>query len=491
MLAKYTICTNKELLASLGTNTANGDERCLDLADDFDAFRVAAIDERAHQEATMDMIYGAMYLIHREYVRTWLTSRVVIPDAKHVCTGRCETEEVSASTYAVPGYRERLHVCVDGTRCAAPACLHLQKTGRIEHQLFVCVSTSTVHICTPDRCTAVSIDCGSSRTCPISNIVLGEGTKLFSAGWVEDEWRTSLSAPKYVDRVPDAPSDPATLSKRLAKHGARATGTSLRGNQRRRGGGNAPSGLTATQTAKDARAAKPVHSSKNPPLQELFEILRTTDPLKVAQTRLSELVDALEQVATDSITRLLPGSVVQTQVEARRAHACVATMLSAVEKYTRKCTNDECAVSTSMLNSIYANSVEWASNARAAMSLRIDRNKAATIARGYAIDVVKFLVTLYTLTDFHSRDIAYMDYVCAVMYMQKRQFRVSDVVIFQENELMVLLPQASQLTAYGYRKSSFTHAKTAVQFAVDIAITNGIDPSRLVYPVSPFDKIYI
>jgi hypothetical protein len=127
---------------------------------------------------------------YTQYVQ-WKTSRhsttIVIPgDGTHVCSARCHLSVVDFSVYRMQTDRTRVHVCLRGSRCSAPASYHEYRLYDVEGCLFVCDQSDVVHICTPQHCDAGRVVSESFSTCCLTGKVLETDTDILSHGWIED-----------------------------------------------------------------------------------------------------------------------------------------------------------------------------------------------------------------------------------------------------------------------------------------------------------------
>ena len=114
----------------------------------------------------------------------------------------------------------------------------------------------------------------------------------------------------------------------------------------------------------------------------------------------------------------------------------------------------------------------------------MDPERAEGVAVGYSSAVVAYIATLVENTPLASSDITLPDLVCALVYMLKEPFSIDGVTIITADPLLAhYLPPASHLSDFGYKKTSFTQAKTAVRCAIAQAIrTKQAPPTALSFP---------
>lgn len=398
-----------------------------------------------------------------------LSSNVVICDSgTHTCNETCSLLQVEFSVHQVAGAPNRVHVCLGVTNCTAPASCHAKTSEVVTGCLFVCSTSNVCHICTAEECTAERVTKDSYSCCVLTGKVLTRDAKILSNGWIEDEWRSGLACPSYDERcaspVPPLAPDPAVSP---------VPNTRRRSAQYRHLPGSA-------LVSEWWRSIHNVCTAR---------VDAVSPPGLAADEKQKWVVTELRAVAAASIRKLLPGSATHQEVKAFVQTRETARFTRAVEKYIRNRQLRNLPLCMQVLTQILATVTE--SKPRRLRQIELDESKACAISQGYAEAVVRFLHKLLHKTEFVRSEISFDDFVCATMYLQTTNFRVGNVSIFKPDPFLSLLPVASHLDAYGYKKSAFTNAKGAVQSAIFEALESGIDAGLLTFPTSSFSDLYL
>ena len=136
--------------------------------DCYDAFEIVRQEKQTENKILMDMIHGRMFSVYRDYMRQCVKQHIVVTnDGGHVCTARCELVELFGRVYAIPGSKNRVHVCIKNVPCDAPPQMHqtlLKEVNGIQCTFaqqakectFVLPKRATQSECTPRTTFAVS-----------------------------------------------------------------------------------------------------------------------------------------------------------------------------------------------------------------------------------------------------------------------------------------------------------------------------------------------
>lgn len=423
--------------------------------------------EEELKHARFLLICGTAHKLFTSLRAKTSSNQVLIHDSgTHTCDATCDMKQVDFSMFTLPGNPERVHVCLGAGLCFAPAECHCHKIETVKGCLFVCATSNACHICTDKDCDAVQITTDSYVCCSLTGNVLCRDEKLLSNGWIEDEWRSGLACPSYNEHATVLQSNkddvPGKAAHRRSTQYRHLPGSHLVGEWW---------GF--------------IHHVNIPRLG-------TTGPIGIPDTdRQQWIIDQLHGVAATNIRHLLPGSGIDKQVKTLIRSREITRFARAAEKYIRHRQNANLPLCMQKLTHILRRVIELRGPGGQEHEIQLDESKACSISHGYADAVVCFLRRLLEKTEFVQSEIAFDDFVCATMYLQTSHFRVAKVSIFKPDPFLVLLPLASQLSLYGYKKSAFTGAKGAIQSAIFEAAEAGVDVGLLTFPTLSFSALYL
>lgn len=107
--------------------------------------------------------------------------------------------------------------------------------------------------------------------------------------------------------------------------------------------------------------------------------------------------------------------------------------------------------------------------------------------------IAKYLLTLFKYTDIHAHDLCLTDFILAIAFLQRTNFKVEDVPIFTVDLFLdEYLPSAFYLGRLSsIRTIAFTSTKNAVQSCIVTACKKGVNPSLLAYSPIRLSDVFV
>ena len=453
--------------------------------DSYDAFEIVRQEKQTENKILMDMIHGRMFSVYRDYMRQCVKQHIVVTnDGGHVCTARCELVELFGRVYAIPGSKNRVHVCIKNVPCDAPPQMHQTLLKEVNGTVYVCSASERVHICTPEACDAKRVHTTNYICCELTGKVLETNPMHLTHGWVEDEWRLHQNG-YNEDSLRECKGQVEDDIDVIVAKSNRSLHKVSRPRKRKKKRRKTTGGEFKISVGRRIK-------SMNTLLEELHDGLKQSNPTQKLQNRMDDILEGMYRAAQWQILELLPGSSTREQFETDHRNRTTQRVMFAVDKYAKRraCLNAQ--LCTHDIISLFRQISDWTATCDCEAAMYLSREKAAVVANAYARNAVNYMCTLMKRTNFMQSEVCFEDYICAVLYLQRTHFRANTTSIFFPDEFLLVLPYASSLDVYGYTKNAFTSAKTAVLDAVLEAVeTLGVDAGQLIYPICSFCDLFV
>lgn len=455
-LLKYTIYTPVNKSATFCQHVADCQQDEL-----FSVFDACDSAKQKEKEEHLALYCGTASCILKSHLRLKCPNRVVVTsNGEHTCTASCALQPVEVKVYRVGTVQDRrVHVCVKGVCCLAPAAFHQTLLCTIERKLFLCPISNETHLCIPNVCNAAKVDDQSFVCCSLTGNVHSKSNTLLSHGWVEDEWRKAVCKPVYNENFEALPAS-KSRSKRKAKsqlkrHNAHVQNTC-----------NEEQLLSQLQKYESAKISG---SSQ----QSTYETIKSQ----------------LKQMATRHIRCLLPGSHEYSSTRNLLHQRSMLRFMSSIERYIRRCKHLHQQICIHSVTSMHRQINEG--NCNMSSSMQLDEERAVMISEGYSSCIVEFILQLLRYTVIKISDFTFRNLVCGILYLLRTNLCIHETDIFSPDAFLSVLPSPANLHFYGYEKSLFTTTKNQIQCCIIESIERGVNAYNLVFPVLPYHDTFL
>ena len=401
-----------------------------------DVYEAMSVLNDKKRKTLSSLLLGMLAKLYSSSAETHIRNATFIADdGKHTCdVGKCRFKLVECKVYFFQP--TRVHLCLDG--CKAGPTFHKGFAYVLSDSLYACDTSGKPHICTFDLCDATQQEFEGRMVCTLTGKCVSDA-KL-SNGWIDDNWR-----PQYFR--------PASKRQKLRQRGE--TGTFLSKDKYNM------HVLSFIPDMKDMVATLEYHETYKKIIQKVYEIIRP----------------------------LFPGHKDRDILDVGVVLEAMDSVVNAWYRHSKRCVLEDRDICMTDLY-LLTQSDMYLLQPR---NMVIEPQTMDMICHAHSRHVTKFLVTLFKHTDIDRYDLTLTDFVLSMLYLQRGNFKVSDVkIISVDLFLEEYLPNAFHLGRISsISPNAFTSTKTAIRASILAANERGVNLSLLVYPSLKLSDILI